>query len=82
MTANERAQAIRIVRNLRTPERIIFELICELQDSTHQDGAAMDWDSVVNQLKGLMDAIPLIIGLARNIAREVRDTRGKRMRGD
>lgn len=77
MTTGEKRQAARIIRNLRIPERLLFDCISQLQDAMHEDEAFCDWDGLHLMLRSIGDSLPMICSLVTNIQREVRAARNK-----
>ena len=71
MTAQEHRQATRIIRNARNLERVLFELIAELQDAMHSD-EPYDWASAKHELQQIAEGLPMLQDLVANIAREGR----------
>jgi len=75
MTTGEKRQAARIIRNLRTPERLIFDCISQLQDGIHEDEAAFDWDGIRLMLSSLRDSVAPCQSLVSNIMGEMETAR-------
>lgn len=63
MTQSERRQAMRVIRNARNLERVLFELIAELQDAEE----SYDWASAAHELQQVADGLPLLQDLVKNI---------------
>ena len=68
MTQSERRQAMRVIRNARNLERVLFELIAELQDALHGD-EPYDWQSAAHELQQVADGLPILQDLVANVAR-------------
>jgi hypothetical protein len=72
MNAIEKRQAQRIVRNALHPERHFFELVGELQQAREPNAAEYDWQSAMDHLLAIQDALPVLFDLVRNVQREMK----------
>lgn len=66
MSPSERRQAMRVIRNARNLERVLFELIAELQDAVHSD-ETYDWASAAHELQQIADGLPILRDLVRTM---------------
>lgn len=73
MTAQEKRQANRLVRNARTVEADLFELINELQEASVNGADPYDWESARDKLHTIQGHLPLLFDLVNNIQRAVEE---------
>ena len=71
MTAQEKRQALRIIRNARELERYTFELIEELQVGRIDDQSVFCWGDTENRLDSIACQLHLLRDLVRNIKEAV-----------
>jgi len=71
MTAQEKRQANRIIRNARELERDVFDLVAELQEAMNDGADPFDWESAHQHLHNAQSRLPLLFDLVINIKREV-----------
>lgn len=72
MSAQEKRQAFRIVRNAREAERVMFDLLTELLAATSDDGGNHDWQGTLDHLEKLESKLPMLKDLVKNIKRETK----------
>jgi hypothetical protein len=72
MSAGEKRQAFRILRNAREAERGLFQLITDLLAGTSGDNNEHDWADTMAQLEKLESQLPVLKDLVKNIQQETK----------